>query len=213
MRGLLTPILIAATFGITAAIVPMPAQAECPCMKPHWDQIRLAQLAEQNSHLPSQSDLVTARGFVIEKLPIDAANFYLSAGQKAETELQDALHKNTHEPGAVPLDQVKYLTQHVIEIESEAISYFGRTGQNVGKILPLKEQLFKHHLDANDMTAEEKSQVAMELADAQLLNHNSSAAAGYYKLALDDLQQTKGRYSPDVIHLQERYQSLLAKGL
>lgn len=207
MRQLLGLMLIAFTMQNSIALE---AKAECGCLKHARDEEKRSAALEALRHLPSQSDLVTARTFAGQKMQIDAANMYVAAAQKVEQELEDGKQNKLPAAAAIPVDAVSYLTERAISIQGEAAQYLEQSGKESRQALAIKEMAFGHMLDFGDFETQEKARIAKQLATSFAQTGDSVKARKYCEIALEVLRRTKGRYSPDVIALQQDFGKLLS---
>jgi hypothetical protein len=173
--------------------------ASCGCLKRDQNQAKRAAAEAALRHLPSQSNLVTARMFVAEKLYADAAQMYIKAAEAIEKELEATQAGRLPEATTIPLDAISYLTEQAIGIENEASAFIERTGGEASKALHLREQSFKHILDFKDTDSAVRCRMARQLGSEFERTGDLTKAASYFRMLVQELEKTKGRYSPEVI--------------
>jgi hypothetical protein len=120
-------ILVALT--LAAFIVsPSSSLAKCACE----DKSSLDSVTQQAMNaafkLPSEADRSLARNLRKQGLPVDAAQYYLSASSKAAVEIADARSKMAATTAATSASDLEQISLHSASIHREAASFFTQQG-------------------------------------------------------------------------------------
>jgi hypothetical protein len=210
--------LVTAIVATALTLAQSAAWGSCSCLKHAEDDAKRSAAELALRHLPSQSSFLTARLMLGQKLPVDAANSYITAARNVEQELLQAKDGKLAIPANLPVDAVSFLSERAVEIELEAARFLNQSQQHTDNALEFRELAFKHMLDFKDVESTDKCRIASELAREFAARGDHHKAEQYQALLLDEIQRTKGRYSPEMAearafsrHLNAQTSSQLAK--